>query len=390
MKFNKIIFATIFFTTSLFVVNSSIAQKGKGGKPKPAAKPATSDPFGGGGSTKPATNDPFGGGGAQPPKSTQSNSSSKSTTTNSDPFASQASDPFKGNGGNQPPKQQAGGGGYNKNLPFEIQKAAGGDPLSDSIKPSLRNPSSIIDQTKDRVPLAWDYVREDDATFRHKVWEIIDTREKINQPFMYKEDGGNNLFFAIMVRSLLEDSVEAFEHYDFRKKLSKKEIRDKCTGGVDTVPKYDFDMNIIGYAVGKKEFPVDSVYQFQLMEEIFFDKESSKLLRRIIGIAPMGPLVVNGKVIPGQNFPYFWVYYPDLRKNLAKKIVYNPKNLNANQTWEDYLESHQYNYYIIKTSMDNYRDIKYSEYIKDPLFRLFEGEKFKNQIFSYEQSLWSY
>lgn len=397
MKLNNKFSIAVLIASSFLFANQVNAQGKKGGKTKPATskpKPASNDPFGGGGAAKPAGNDPFGGGSttAQPPKSQATTTGGAAKPANNDPFASGASsDPFASgskSGTAQPPQGKS--SGFDKSLPFEIQKAAGGDPLSDTIKPALRNPSSILDQTKDRMPLAWDFVREDDAIFRHKVWEVIDTREKINQPFMYKEDGGNNLFFAILVRSILEDSVAAFEHYDFRKELSKKEVREKCTGGVDTVPKYDFDMNIIGYSVGKKEFPVDSVYQFQLLEEIFFDKEASKLVRRIIGVAPMGPLVVNGKVIPGQNFPYFWVYYPDLRKNLAKRLVYNPKNLNSNQTWEDYLESHQYSYYLVKTTMDNYKDQKYSEYIKDPLFRLFEGEKFKTQIFNYEQSLWAY
>lgn len=78
------------------------------------------------------------------------------------------------------------------------------------------------------------------------------------------------------------------------KSYQKKEVREKCTGGMDTNQIYDLDNNVIGLSVGKKEFPVDSVYQFQLLEEIFFDKEASKLVRRIIAIAPMGPLVVNG------------------------------------------------------------------------------------------------
>lgn len=398
MKLNNKFSTVVLVATFLLFANQTIAQK-KGNKAKPAAsKPAAkSDPFGGGGTAKPSSNDPFGGGStAQPPKTqtATTNTSGAAKPASNDPFASSnAGDPFGGGApkpaGNQPPQGKT-SSGFDKSLPITYQKTAGGDPLSDTIKPSLRNPSSIIDQTKDRMPLAWDFVREDDAIFRHKVWEVIDTREKINQPFMYKEDGGNNLFFAILVRSILEDSVAAFEHYDFRKELSKKEVREKCTGGMDTNQIYDLENNVIGLSVGKKEFPVDSVYQFQLLEEIFFDKEASKLVRRIIGVAPMGPLVVNGKVIPGQNFPYFWVYYPDLRKNLAKRIVYNPKNLNSNQTWEDYLESHQYSYYLVKTTMDNYKDQKYSEYIKDPLFRLFEGEKFKTQIFNYEQSLWAY
>lgn len=399
MKLNNKFLKTLLIAGSLLLVNQSNAQK-KGAKPKPAAtKPAAKDPFGTGTNpaTKPASNDPFGGGSGntQPPKTqtATTNATGASKPASNDPFAGGGgSDPFGGgakSNTSQPPQGKP-SSGFDKNLPITYQKTAGGDPLSDTIKPSLRNTSSIIDQTKDRTPLSWDFVREDDAIFRHKVWEVIDTREKINQPFMYKEDGGNNLFFAILVRSILEDSVAAFEHYDFRKELSKKEVREKCTGGMDTNQIYDLDNNVIGLSVGKKEFPVDSVYQFQLLEEIFFDKEASKLVRRIIAIAPMGPLVVNGKVIPGQNFPYFWVYYPDLRKNLAKRVVYNPKNLNSNQTWEDYLESHQYSYYLVKTTMDNFKDQKYSEYIKDPLFRLFEGEKFKTQIFNYEQGLWAY
>lgn len=398
MKLNNKFSIAVLIASSFLFANQVNAQGKKGGKTKPAAskpKPTSNDPFGGGGSSKPASSDPFGGGGTAQPKSQTTTTGSGAKAATTDPFAGggATADPFGSNkpaaSNSQPP---AGGANasINKGLPFKTQKSAGGDPLSDSIKPALRNPSSIIDQTKDRMPLAWDFVREDDAIFRHKVWEVIDAREKINQPFMYNEDGGNNLFFAILVRSILEDSVAAFEHYDFRKELTKKQIKEKCTGALDTVPEYNLEGDVVAYSVGKKDFPVDSVYQFQLLEEIFFDKEASKLVRRIIGLAPMGPLVVNGKVIPGQNFPYFWVYYPDLRKNLAKRTVYNPKNLNSNQTWEDYLESHQYSYYLVKTTMDNYKDQKYSEYIKDPLFRLFEGEKFKTQIFNYEQSLWAY
>lgn len=397
MKLNNK-FSIALLAAGLFLSAAQVNAQGnkKGGKTKTvASKPAASanDPFGTG-AAKPATSDPFGSGGAtsQPPKTQTTTTGSSGKPTSSDPFAgggNATADPFgKPAAKSQPPA--GGAASFNKGLPFKTQKSAGGDPLSDTIKPALRNPSSIIDQTKDRMPLAWDFVREDDAIFRHKVWEVIDAREKINQPFMYNEDGGNNLFFAIVVRSILEDSVAAFEHYDFRKEFTKKQIREKCTGALDTVPEYNLEGDVVAYSVGKKDFPVDSVYQFQLLEEIFFDKEASKLVRRIIGLAPMGPLVVNGKVVPGQNFPYFWVYYPDLRKNLAKRIVYNPKNLNSNQTWEDYLESHQYSYYLVKTTMDNYRDQKYSEYIKDPLFRLFEGEKFKTQIFNYEQSLWAY
>jgi gliding motility associated protien GldN len=372
-----------FVVASLLFASPLYAQK-KVVKPKVATtKPTTKN----GGSSN---TDPFGGGATsnQPPTKTPA-------ASNSNPFgggSSTSNDPFGGGAtpkGNQPPQTKP-AGGFNSKLPITVQKSAGGDPLSDTIKPSLRNTSAIYSTIKDRNPLAYDDIREDDAIFRQRFWKIIDSRERINAPFIYKEDGGNNLFFAILVRSVLEDSVAAFEHYDFRKQLTNKEVQAKCTGIMDTANSYDLEGNVVGLSVGKKDFPVDSVYKFQLLEETIFDKEAARLVHRIIGIAPMGPAFVGGKVIPGEHFPYFWIYYPDLRKSLSKKQVYNDKNLGARQTWEDYLENHHFSYYIIKSSMDNARDQKLSDYIKDPLFTLLEGEKMKEKVFNYEQGLWAY
>ena len=391
MKMNQKLVSILVALTFLAVTFSATAQKAKP-KAKPAAKAgkpsSSSNPFGGSSSSS-----PFGGNTTAPPTPTKGGTT-QSSSSSANPFGGSAasSDPFGGGTktATQPPQGKP-AGGFNSKLPITVQKSAGGDPLTDTIKPNLRNTSAISFMTnKERTPLAWDEIREDDGIYRHKIWEVIDCREKINQPFMYKEDGSINMFFTILVRSILEDSVAAFEHYDFRKQLKKSEVQAKCTGGMDTANSYDLEGNVIGLSVGKKEFPIDSVYKFQLLEEIIFDKEASKLVRRIIAIAPMGPAFIGGKIIPGEMFPYFWVYYPDLRKTLAKRQVYNPRNLNSNQTWEDYLENHMYSYYIVKSSIDNTKDQNLKDYITDPLFRLLEGEKIKTKIFNYEQGLWAY
>ena len=390
MKMNQKLVSILVVVTFLTVTFSANAQKGKA-KPKAAAKAgkssSSSNPFGGGA----APSSPFGGN-TTVPSTPSTGGTIQNSSSSANPFGGSAatSDPFGGGKPAQPPQGKP-AGGFNKGLPITVQKSAGGDPLTDTIKPNLRNTSAISFMTnKERVPLAFDGIREDDGIYRHKLWEVIDCREKINLPFMYKDDGSINMFFTILVRSILEDSVAAFEHYDFRKQLKNSEVQAKCTGGMDTANSYDLEGNVIGLSVGKKEFPIDSVYKFQLLEEIIFDKEASKLVRRIIAIAPMGPAFIGGKIIPGEMFPYFWVYYPDLRKTLAKRQVYNPRNLNSMQTWEDYLENHMYSYYIVKSSIDNVKDQALKEYIKDPLFRLLEGEKIKSQIFNYEQGLWAY
>ena len=263
----------------------------------------------------------------------------------------------------------------------------------DPIRKSQRAESAIVSDQKERTPLPYDHIREDDAVYRQKLWKVIDAREKINAPFRYNttEDNGNQLFFAIIYKAVTEDSVVAFE--DERFTLPYKDIerfKTKFSGGIDTSDVMDLDGNVVKKEIRRKEFPIDSIYKFMVKEEIIFDKEAARLVHRIIGIAPMGPLILKGKVYDGPHFPYFWLYYPDIRNTLAKKQVYNSKNMGARMTWEDYLENHLFSYYIVKSTLDNFRDQKLDEYIKDPLFRLLEGDKIKDKIFSYEQSLWAY
>ncbi len=372
-----------------FCVNEGFAQKKKVAAKKPAA---SANPFGGAPATPAASSNPFGGApanGSQPPKSGGAAdpfapSSSKTSGGAVDPFA-----PARPAGGaGQPPANRQGGG----NVPVLVVPSTTSNPLSDSVKPALRNASAITTDIKDRNPLQYDDIREDDAIYRHKIWKIIDAREKINAPFIYNEDEGNQLFFSIVFKAVIEDSVLAFEDDRFRKPYKDiAKFKAKFSGGMDTSDVQDLDGNIIRKEVRSKEFPVDSVYEFMIMEDVVFDKEAARLVHRIIGIAPMGPTILpSGKVIEGPHFPYFWIYYPDLRKTLAKKPVYNPKNLGARMTWEDYLENHHFSYYIVKSTMDNVKDQNLKEYIKDPMFRLFEGEKIKEKIFNYEQGLWAY
>ena len=120
-----------------------------------------------------------------------------------------------------------------------------------------------------------------------------------------------------------------------------------------------------------------------------FDKESSRLHTRILGIAPM--LSIKN---PDGSFravsPLFWVYYPDLRPMLAKFEAYNGKNFGARLSWEEMFESRMFASRIIKSTVENPNDLFIEGYVKDPILRLLEGDNIKEKIFNYEQDLWSY
>ncbi|MBP6686559.1 MAG: gliding motility protein GldN [Lacibacter sp.] len=279
------------------------------------------------------------------------------------------------------------------NIPIVVVKSTGNAAL-DTSKPSLRNDASIErNLIKDRQPLAYEHIREDDAVYRQRVWREIDTREKMNLPFRYSadEDNGNQRFISIILKAIRDREVTAFDPLDdrFTTPLTPQAVMEAFSGGVDTVPVYDLQGNIERYEVRTKEVDPDSIYQFRVKEEWVFDKESSRMFVRILGICPVKPIYTStGQFI--DMSPLFWIYYPDARGVLSRYEAFNGKNFGARMTWEELFENRMFSSYITKTTMDNPYDRRLKDYIKDPILRLLEGENIKDKIFNYEQDLWSY
>lgn len=279
------------------------------------------------------------------------------------------------------------------NVPIESVKG-GNTGIGDSVKPSLRTDNAIDrNLVKDRTPLAYEHIREDDAVYKQRVWREIDTREKMNLPFRYaaNEDNGNQRFISILFDAIQSGNVTAFSGEDdrFTIPLTKEQVSQAITGGVDTIPVTDLDGNVVKYEVRQKQVEPDSIYRYRLKEEWIFDKESSRMFVRILGIAPiMKKYTSTG--IPIGDMTLFWAYYPDLRPTLAKYEVYNGKNYAGRMSWEELFESRFFSSYITKSTLDNPFDRSLRDFIKDPLFRLLEGENIKDKIFNYEQDLWSY
>lgn len=281
----------------------------------------------------------------------------------------------------------------NQNLPIKLIKSSGSG-IGDSVAPSLRNDAAIDRQlVKDRNPLLYEHIREDDAVYRQRVWREIDTREKINLPFRYaaNEDNGNQRFISILFNAIQSGEVTVFNGEDdrFTTPMTKEEVSKTITGGLDTVPVTNMEGEVVSYEARQRMIEPDSIYRFRLKEEWMFDKESSRMFVRILGIAPI-MMQYTSTGIPIGDRILFWAYYPDLRPTLAKYEVFNGKNFAGRMSWEELFESRFFSSYITKSSLDNPYDRSLKEYIKDPLFRLLEGENIKEKIFNYEQDLWSY
>src|SRR5579872_6771016 len=89
----------------------------------------------------------------------------------------------------------------------------------DTPRRSLRN-DAIIERNlvKDRTPLPYEHIREDDAVYRQRIWEEIDVHEKMNLPFIYKakEDNGGQRFIEILLNGIKSGQITAFDAVDDR------------------------------------------------------------------------------------------------------------------------------------------------------------------------------
>ncbi len=281
-------------------------------------------------------------------------------------------------------------------LPITVMPSSGG--LLDSVKPSLRNDAPFEENlVKDRTPLPYENLREDDAAYRVRVWREIDTREKINLPFRYAavEDNGSQRFISILLAAIKDslNGITAFSAEDdrFTTPITSADAEKAFGGGADTVKEYDLDGNVKGYQVRAKAVEPDSIYLFRIKEEWIFDKKSSRMYARILGIAPViSQKLSTGEMVPNSEHPVWWVYYPDLRPVLAKYMAYNPKNMGARMTWEELFENRLFGSYITRSTIDNPYDMPLKQYIDDPMYRLYAGDAIKEKIFNYEQALWSY
>lgn len=288
------------------------------------------------------------------------------------------------------------------NVPIRVAPSTGG--FNDTIKRSMRMDGAFDKAIANRTPLVYEHLRPDDALFSEKVWREIDIREKINQVFRYKseDNNGDQRFINMLVKTVRDSLAKgvglAFSGEDdrFTTLLDSAAFERVLSGGnqCDTQAVYNLQdpTKIDSFVVVCNSLNPDEIVKFRIKEEWVFDRESSRMFVRIIGIAPLKTILGIDKKTERGATPMFWVYYPEIRPMLAKHEVYNPKNMGQSRmTWEELFESRMFGSYIVKSTLDNPQNkFLRNVYPKDPILALLEGDNIKEKIFNFEQDLWSY
>lgn len=238
----------------------------------------------------------------------------------------------------------------------------------------------------EREVLPYDHIREADVFWEKRVWRTLDFREKMNLPFTWPV----NPFMDRLYELVISGEVVAFntlsDDFNIENAYTVEEVQNKFNR-IDTVTYFNEETYEEEIKYLKTEFNYEEVKKLKIKEDWIFDEETSTLIVRIIGIAPVKERIdpTTGESIGEEAM--FWIYYPELRKHLVRIEVFNTENSARYFTFDDIFENRFFSSYVIKE--DNVYD-RFIESYTAGIDQVLESDRIKNEIFEFEHNLWEF
>ncbi len=232
--------------------------------------------------------------------------------------------------------------------------------------------------------LSYAHLREGDIPWEKRIWRVIDIREKINLPFANPELP----FFSILAETAGKDEIKVFRDDKFQDMMTPDEIGDILIS-IDTTSVIDPITYIAEERVTRSEINPNDIKRFRVKEIWYFDKETSRMHVRILGIAPLQEVFDEDSGAFKYELPLFWVYMPEAREVLSRYTVFNEMNDASVITWSDLFDMRRFSSYIYKKS--NVLDMRLIDlYPNNGTDRLLAAEKIESELFNWEHDLWTY
>lgn len=251
----------------------------------------------------------------------------------------------------------------------------------------------------ERKVVDWPYLREADVMWAKRVWRIVDTREKQNQPMKWPKNPLNIIIYnAILSGKLtayINDSLNSYRSpEEFKNFMAEKK---PVTSFIDPNGDPDDPNNIRIDSVDVSLTATD-IQKYKIVEDWLFDKKESRMYVRIIAIAPIIAPQKEGVEIG--EVEWAWLKYhkdpsdedvADIRSVMVNMEVFNRQNDAARLTYDDWFEQRMFNSYIVKEANPYDMSIKeFGEFKDDGVSALLESERIKQELFEKEHDLWEY
>lgn len=249
--------------------------------------------------------------------------------------------------------------------------------------PALDDFTTGRHRSAERTPLKYAPVREADVLWEKRVWRVIDTREKMNLPFVAPESP----LFSILTEAARAGELPLYstENDRFTIPLSVADL-ENILSTRDTVLTINVVTGEEETRIVHNEMSWEDVKRFRIKEVWWFDAAAGQLRQRILGIAPLME-VKNDQGDFLYERPMFWVHYPSAREVLARHPAIASDNVSAGITWEDLMEMRYFASYITKEN--NVHDRRLQDYLAG-VDLLMEGDKISDALFNMEHDLWSW
>ncbi len=233
----------------------------------------------------------------------------------------------------------------------------------------------------EKKPVELPYVREVEVMFAKTIWQVIDMREKINQPLYYPTTPiqDRRSLVQVIVDGIREGAIQAYDDDEFTQPLTIEAVMDR----LEDEDEYTDEDGVTH--VTTIPFQSEDVTQFRMKEVWFVDSKRSVLDVRILGLSPIRYIEIAGELSAEE---LFWVYYPHIRNVLVNAEVFNRHNDAQRVSYDDIFLRRMFNAFIYKET--NVHDRTIREYYANGLDQLLEADRIRSEIRNYEIDLWEY
>lgn len=232
-------------------------------------------------------------------------------------------------------------------------------------------------------PFNYPQINPSNVRFYKRIWRDIDLTDPKNQVLAVP---GSTLIETIL-DGLKTGKLTAYDPGDdsFKTRVSAQQVMSKL---VDTVliPVFDNNGNQIDSKKQLNDFDPQRITKFRIKEDIFFDKQRSKIESRIIGIAPLMSLNTDQAIVG--EAPAFWLYFPECRRVFVKKDVSDPDKNMFDMSMDDIFLQRKFASKIIKES--NTTGQRIVDYTKDSSEQEKEAMRIEAGIEEYKKKVWGY
>lgn len=243
---------------------------------------------------------------------------------------------------------------------------------------------------ENRKPIPYQGVREADVIWAKLLWREINLGEKVNLPLYFPKEplDGRYSLVDLLLKGIKNKTIMAFDTDDdeFKVPIGYEAILKKFGAGTKMIDQEQPDGSVIQVPV-TTEAITSEVKKVLVKELWYFDKQSSTMQVRIIGLCPVR--VYKKESSPDElQMKLFWINYNDCRTNLVQQEVYNNRNDALRLSFDDIFIRRRFSSIVMKES-NVYNNRSIGSYAKG-VDAMIESDRIKNEMFNWEQDLWHY